>query len=71
MRAQTIDVQHIALDLRFDWTKKRAIGKTTITLSPLSVTGKIALDAGFLAIHSVKTAAGTLLQFEYDGGDPD
>lgn len=71
MRPRHFDVQHIALNLRFDWTKKQAIGTATITLLPLTVTDKIALDAGFLAIQSVKTAAGTLLQFEYDGGDRD
>ena len=69
IRPQTMDVQHIALDLRFDWAKKQAYGLATIRLSPLKATDKITLDAGLLTINSVKTANGTPLKFEYDGGD--
>ncbi|MBK8428114.1 MAG: HEAT repeat domain-containing protein [Lewinellaceae bacterium] len=69
IRPQTMDIQHIALDLRFDWAKKQAYGLATIRLSPLKAMDKITLDAGFLTINSVKTANGTPLKFEYDGGD--
>lgn len=70
-RARKIDVQHIALDLRFDWTKKQACGSAVLTLAPLSTTRNIALDAGMLGIQSVTAANGTPLKFVYDGGDKD
>ncbi len=65
----TIDVQHIALDLRFDWAKKQAFGTAEITFSTIGATDKITLDAGFLTINSIKTATGTPLKFEYDASD--
>jgi hypothetical protein len=40
-RTRTIDVKHIALDLKFDWAKKQAFGTATITFSPLNSTNKI------------------------------
>ncbi|MCC6463665.1 MAG: hypothetical protein IT260_24560, partial [Saprospiraceae bacterium] len=69
MRPQTLDVQHVALDLRFDWPKKQALGTATLTLAPLQASASIDLDAGFLTILSIKTANGTPLRYQYDGGD--
>jgi aminopeptidase N len=69
MRVPLADVKHIALDLRFDWKKKQAFGTAGITLSPLSTTDKIYLDAGMLTINSITLSAGTPLKFNYDGGD--
>lgn len=71
LRAQTIDVKHIALDLQFDWKKKQAIGTATITLSPLKETDKVFLDAGMLTINSISLPNGNALKFIYDGGDKD
>lgn len=68
VRLPHMDVQHVALNLKFDWKKKQAYGTSSITLSPLTATGKINLDAGRLTINSVKLGA-TPLKFEYDGGD--
>lgn len=68
-RTRAVDVQHIALDLRFLFDKKQATGTATITLSPLTPTDKIALDAGHLTIHAIRTASGTPLKFDYDGSD--
>lgn len=68
-RARTVDVKHVAIDLRFDWQKKRALGTTAITLTPLKPTNKITLDAGMLTIQSITHANGASLAFEYDGGD--
>ena len=68
-RTSTIDVQHIAIDLRFDWHKRQAYGTTTLTLSLLAPTRTFTLDAGMLAINSVVLANGTALTFHYDGGD--
>jgi aminopeptidase N len=71
IRPQMLDVQHIALDLRFDWAKKQAHGTADIRLAPLAATDRIALDAGRLTIHAIKTTDGKPLKFEYDGGDQD
>lgn len=67
-RIPKIDVQHIALNLNFDWKKKQAFGTSTITFSLLKPTDKITLDAGMLTINSV-TNKGKVLEFNYDGGD--
>jgi aminopeptidase N len=71
IRSRKIDVQHIAIDLRFDWVKKQAYGTTAITLAPLNLTDKIALDAAYFTIHSVTSQNGTPLKFDYEGGDKD
>jgi aminopeptidase N len=68
-RSPKTDVQHIALDLHFDWQKKQAIGTATISFVPLSPTNKVTFDAGMLTINSVKLANGGSLKYEYDGGD--
>ncbi len=68
VRSRTIDVKHIAIDLRFDWSKKQAFGVIAITFSPLNSTEKISLDAGMLTINSI-SSNGKSLKFEYDGGD--
>lgn len=67
-RARTIDVKHIALDLRFDWAKKQAFGTAAITFAPLASADKFALDAAFLTINSI-SLGGKALKFDYDGGD--
>lgn len=71
MRPRTVDIQHIALDLRFDFEKRRAYGTADITFSPLASTDQITLDAGFLTLHSIQMANGTSLKYEYAGGDED
>lgn len=67
-RIQKIDIHHIVLKLNFDWQKKQAYGKSTITFSPLKKTNKITLDAGMLTINTI-TLNKKELQFKYDGGD--
>jgi aminopeptidase N len=69
IRSRQIDVKHIALDLRFDWQKKQVYGTAAITFAPFNKTDRIALDAGMLTINSVTLPNGTLLKFNYDGGD--
>ena len=64
-----IDMQHIVIDLQFDWAKKQAYGKTTLTFSLLSATEQIALDAGNLTIHSIQLNNKTPLAYQYEGGD--
>ncbi len=72
-RPRTFDVQHIALDLQFDFVKKQALGAAEITLSLLAPTNQIALDAGFLTIQSVAIKGcmekDTPVNFTYEGGD--
>lgn len=64
------DVQHIALDLRFDLLKRQAHGSATITLAPLTATDSVRLDAGMLTIERVEHE-GRSLAFTYDGKDAD
>lgn len=67
VRSRKIDVKHIELDLRFDWSKDQAIGSETITVAPFADTDKITLDAAMMAIESVSLAKGGTLIFKYDG----
>lgn len=69
-RSRKIDVKHLALDLRFDWTRRQAFGVASITLAPLEPVTKITLDAAHLTINSI-TAENESLGFEYDRSDKD
>lgn len=64
------DVQHIALDLRFDLERQQAAGSADITLSPLESTRLIALDAAFFTIEKVELNHRALV-FHYDSTDRD
>jgi len=66
IRSRTIDVKHIAIDLRFDWDKEQAIGTSAITLAPFNDTDKITLDAAAMVIDNVTLANGAKLTFAYD-----
>jgi aminopeptidase N len=68
---QSIDVKHIALDLRFDWQKKQARGSATITFTPLTATDNISLDATMLDIQSIALSNGAGLQYQYNDGNKD
>jgi aminopeptidase N len=59
-----LDVRHIALDLKFDWAKKQALGIATLDLSLLSAGDKIQLDAADMEIVNVMSK-GRPLKFEY------
>ncbi|MEO6588407.1 MAG: M1 family aminopeptidase [Pyrinomonadaceae bacterium] len=69
IRSRSIDVKHIAVDLRFDWEKEQALGISTVTAAPFKDTDKIYLDAAYMTINSVKTADGANLKFNYTGKD--
>ena len=69
MRKQNIDIKHISLDLKLDWSKKQAYGTAAITFSPLAETNTISLDAGMLTVNSVTLQTGNQLSFSYDGSD--
>ena len=65
IRSRTIDVKHVAIDLRFDWDKEQAYGSTVVTLAPFKDTNKFFLDAASMTINSVALANGTTLRFSF------
>ena len=67
IRSRTIDIKHIAIDLRFDWEKEQAMGAATVTFAPFADTDKFMLDAALMTINSVTLASGTSLKYAYDG----
>jgi aminopeptidase N len=71
IRSRTIDVKHVAIDLRFDWDKEQAYGSTVVTLSPFNDTNKFFLDAASMTINSVTLSNGTALKYNYDGKKED
>ncbi|HXH68869.1 MAG TPA: M1 family metallopeptidase, partial [Pyrinomonadaceae bacterium] len=71
IRSRTIDVKHVAIDLRFDWDKEQAYGSTVVTLAPFKDTNKFYLDAAAMTINSITLANGTALKFKYDGKKED
>lgn len=66
IRSRTIDIKHIAIDLRFDWEKSQAIGFVNISLAPFKDADRFYLDAAAMTIDSVKLASGAPLKFNYD-----
>lgn len=50
---QPIDVTHVEIDLRFDWTARQAFGKTTMSLTTLQTIESILVDAVELDIHEI------------------
>jgi aminopeptidase N len=66
VRSRDVDIEHIAIDLRFDWDKEQAFGTSTITLTPFHDLDKFTLDAAKMTINSVKMANGSALKFQYD-----
>lgn len=70
-RLRAIDIEHIALDLRFDPKARQATGTASITLSLLRPASQVTLDAGLLTIESIALANGASLSFSYKGGDAD
>jgi aminopeptidase N len=66
--AQSVDVQHLSLNLKFDWQKRQKMGVAEITLLPTTATNTIYLDAGMLTINAVLLNQKSL-KYNYDGGD--
>ncbi len=68
IRSRDFDMQHIALNLNFDWDKEQTFGTATITLAPhVPNFNTVKLDAGLMIINSVKLN-GKDLKFQYDKG---
>ncbi|MEO8071798.1 MAG: M1 family aminopeptidase [Acidobacteriota bacterium] len=66
IRSHDYDMQHIALNLKFDWDKEQAFGTATITLAPLVPDLQtVNLDAGLIVFNSIKLG-GKNLTFNYD-----
>ncbi len=61
--AGVVDMQHIAVDLHFDWTARQAIATARLTLIPRQATRQVALDGAHLRIDSVVDAQGRELRF--------
>jgi aminopeptidase N len=60
------DIEHIKIEISFDWDKRRAKGKTTLTMHPwFYPTDKVTLDAKNFDIHSV-TFDGNTTPLKYD-----
>jgi aminopeptidase N len=65
-RSHNYDVQHYRIALSFDWAKQSIAGETTITFQPFGPGVKeIEIDAGDMAINSVKLAGGAALKYRY------
>lgn len=62
------DLLHTRLELSFDWSKKRAIGKATLSLRPwFYPTDKLTLDAKNFDIHAVRfEGKSDTLPYDYD-----
>lgn len=72
IRSRNIDIQHLSIDLRFDWEKESAYGFTVVTLAPFATTNRVSLDAGDFTISAITLAKdGMPLKFNYNpkGGD--
>lgn len=61
-RLAHFDVQHVILNLHFDWQKKQAFGKAILQIKPLAKLNNIYLDAVDLSIESI-TMNGNPLKF--------
>ncbi len=67
IRSRKIDVQHLDIDIRFDWEKEQAIGSEIVTFTPFSDTDRAQLDAAMMTIDSVSLVGGGPLKYDYDG----
>ncbi len=64
----TNDLVHTKLDVKFDWSKERVIGKAELTLKPwFYPTDKLELDAKNFDIQKITLATGKELKYDYDG----
>jgi aminopeptidase N len=70
-RPLAVDIQHLALDLKFDWKTRQAYGVARITLKPLAATNEVSLDGAALKINSIALGDGAPLKFAYSGGAED
>lgn len=65
-RERYIDIQHISLNMTFNWSSKQARATASISFSPLNTTDRIYLDAAMLSIIAIHLEDGTSLKYKYD-----
>ena len=67
-RVRTYDVQHIKIDVSFDWDEKKVLGECETTIVPLS-DGFIEFEVDAIAfdIQSVRDKSNEDIKYEYDG----
>ena len=70
-RDRRIDVQHLALDLRLDWSRAQVEGTATITFTPLRPTRVVTLDAAHLDISRVSLGNDVALAYTNGGSEAD
>ena len=62
------DLQHMDLDVRFDWTNEKVFGRADITMQPYFYEqSAVILDAQGFQIIDIASANGSTLDYEYDG----
>lgn len=62
----SIDIQHVTLNLRFDWEKKQAYGTVSILVSAKEPITEIALDGRHLSINKITNKEGKKLKYKYE-----
>jgi aminopeptidase N len=70
-RVSSVDIRHLALDLKLNWVRQQAYGTATITFRPHTSTDTLFLDAGFLQLQGIQLSSGKKLAYRYDGSDRD
>jgi len=67
-RIRTYDVQHIKINVSFDWNEKKVIGNVETKIIPLHNGMNIfELDAIAFSINYIRDSKGNELKYEYDG----
>jgi len=67
-RVRTYDVQHISINVSFDWDEKKVIGECETTIIPLSDGfTEFEVDAVAFEISSVRDENNEAIEYEYDG----
>ena len=67
-RVRTYDVQHIKIDVSFDWNEKKIVGECETTIVPLSDGfTEFEVDAIAFDIQSVRDKNNEDIKYEYDG----
>ncbi|MEQ8238254.1 MAG: M1 family aminopeptidase [Cyclobacteriaceae bacterium] len=66
LASQEIDVKHITLDLKFNWSQRQAFGTSSIIITAKNTLNKIALDGRYLSINRITNENGGELNFQYN-----
>lgn len=67
-RIRTYDVQHIKIDVSFDWQQKKVEGNVETTIVPLAGNFReFEVDAVAFRINNIRDNSGNDLDYDYDG----